>query len=206
GPLRVETPNVFLDYTTLNSYLGNFLPAANAQALAAGMAGVPLGTVTPENMVDPGDLFLTYRNFGDINLTGADFSIGYYFNQNWNVSGYASLVSKDFFENPDWPSDISLNAPKMKFGSSIEYTNYNRGFDCMLRYRHVNKFPVNSGVYIGMIDAYDLLDVNFGYKLHAEYNAKVTLTIQNLFNNEHFEMIGAPQLGRLALLRFSYGW
>ncbi|MFC1563377.1 TonB-dependent receptor domain-containing protein [candidate division KSB1 bacterium] len=206
GPLRVETPNVFLDPTTLGAYLGNFLPPANAAALTAGMASIPLATVTPENALDPYDLFLTYRNFGDINLTGADFSIGYFLNQNWNVSGYGSFVNKDYFTNSDWPSPIALNAPKKKFGASVEYKNYNRGFNCMLRFRHVDKFRVNSGVYIGDVDAYDLLDVNFGYKLPVDQDAKITLTIQNLFDNKHIEMVGAPKLGRLALLRLTFGF
>ncbi|MFC1492765.1 TonB-dependent receptor domain-containing protein [candidate division KSB1 bacterium] len=207
GPLRIESPNVFLDAAAVAQYLTAVgLPAPTAALAAEYLAGVPLGTVTPENHLDPADLFLTYRNFGDINLTGADFSIGFFLNQNWNVSGYASFVNKDFFENADWPSDIALNAPKKKFGASVEYNNYNRGFDCLLRYRHVDKFPVNTGVYIGEVDAYDLFDVNFGYKLPVEYDTKVTLTIQNLFNKEHFEMVGAPELGRLALLRFSFGF
>ncbi len=206
GPLRVETPNVFLDYTSLNSYLGNFLPAANAAALAAGMAQIPLGTIAPENHLDPSDLFLTYRNFGDINLTGADFSLGFFINQNWNISGFASFVSKDYFTNSNWPSPIALNAPKKKFGASIEYNNYEKGYNCLFRYRHVDKFPVNSGVYIGDVDAYDLFDVNIGYELPVEYNTKLTLTIQNLFNNEHFELVGAPELGRLALLRLTFGF
>ncbi len=68
GPLRVETPSVFYDPVSLTAYLSNFLPTANAQALAASIAGIPVGTIKPEQAVHPADLMLTYRNFGDIDL------------------------------------------------------------------------------------------------------------------------------------------
>ena len=95
GPLIVETPNVFLDRQTLTTFLnGAFVaagvPAAQAGAAAAqiatGMAGlsgstnaaakgVPLGVVNLTNPLNnPTDIVLAYRNFGEVDLWGADFA------------------------------------------------------------------------------------------------------------------------------------
>ena len=87
---------------------------------------------------------LTYRNFGDIDLYGTDIGLTYYVDQNWNMSGSYSYVSKDFF-NED-PSDIALNAPKNKASATVSYFNSQDGLDLQLRYRWVDGFPVNSGV------------------------------------------------------------
>ena len=75
----------------------------------------------------PGDLMLTYRNFGDIDLYGTDLGLTYYVNPNWNISGSYSYVSKDFFEED--PSDIALNAPKNKVGLMLNYDDQSTGID-----------------------------------------------------------------------------
>ncbi len=209
GPLRVESPNVFFNPAELGAYLSNpafGLDAATIGALTAGMASLPVGTIKPIGSTDPIDMFLTYRNFGEIELSGADISLGMYFNKNWNFSAYASLVSKDYFTEANWPSPIALNSPKKKLGASLQYKNYDNGFEAMTRFRFTDAFPVNSGVFIGEIDEYALLDVNLGYKLPVDQNVKLTLTIQNMLDNRHYEMIGAPEIGRLSLMRLSYGF
>lgn len=49
-----------------------------------------------------------------------------------------------------------------------------------------------------------VVDVNLGYSLRAIPGALVTLTITNLFDDDHLEFVGAPEIGRLAMLRFQY--
>lgn len=97
------------------------MPTAQVAALTAAIAGIPVGTVTPDTALDPADLMMTFRNFGDIDLTGFDLSLTYYFNSSWNITGNYSFVSKDFFENVDGIADIALNAPKNKFGGTLNY-------------------------------------------------------------------------------------
>ena len=168
GDERVVTPNVFLDPETLGTYLSNPLfgmPAAQIDSLTAAIAGIPVGTVTPDNALDPADLMMTFRNFGDIDLTGFDLSLTYYFNSSWNITGNYSFVSKDFFKNVDGVADIALNAPKNKFGGAVSYINRGAGFDAQIRVRNVGAFPLNTGVYIGNIDNYTVVDFKGGYDL-----------------------------------------
>ncbi len=202
GPLRVETPNVFFDPVTLTGYLSNFMPATNAQALAAAITGIPIGTIKPKETVHPADLMLTYRNFGDIDLYGADIGLTYYIDRNWNLSGTYSYVSNDFFKED--PSDIALNAPKNKASATVSYFNSQIGFDGQVRYRWVDGFPVNSGVYVGDVGSFGLVDLTAGIRLPTATRTKFSITVQNLFDNKHREIIGAPEIGRIAFARLTF--
>ena len=57
---------------------------------------------------------------------------------------------------------------------------------------------------MGTIDAYAVADLNIAYKLPFHRNAWVTLTSSNVLNNKHTEVIGAPELSGMYLLRFRY--
>ena len=240
GPLVVETPNVFLDATTLGTSLGKQITVALAdpqnavlnQALLAfdspdqggngngsavdelvtlfvagtennGTAFIPFGTVTPEQAADPNAIMLTYRNYGDISLNGLDLSFTYYLNPSWSFGANYSFVSKDLFENVDGLGDIALNAPKNKFGASIQYLNADLGLGVGLRTRFVAGFPVRSGVYVGDIESYYTIDLNAGYDLPFGPRPRLSLTVQNLLNRRHQQFIGSPELGRLSMVRLT---
>ena len=165
-------------------------------------AGIPFGTVSPEEANDPVAVTATYRNFGDISLNGADFKFAYFLNQNWNIGGSYSFVSEDLFENVDGLRDIALNAPSNKFGVSVEYLNAGLGnLATQLRMRFVDGFPVNSGVYQGTVERYVTFDLSAGYNFPFTPNTRLSLAIQNLLNNEHQEFVGSPEIGRLSILR-----
>lgn len=70
---------VFFDSASLAAYLEGFMPTEAAAGLAAGIAAIPLGTVTPleAGALNPADIVLTFRNFvGDVSLYGLDLSAG----------------------------------------------------------------------------------------------------------------------------------
>ncbi|MFC1554648.1 TonB-dependent receptor domain-containing protein [candidate division KSB1 bacterium] len=207
GPLRVETPSVFLDPATLGAYLSNpafGLPPATVAALTAAIAGIPVGTVTPNDALDPSDLMLTYKNFGDISLNGLDLSLSFYATPKITVTGTYSYVSKDFFKEE--PSDIALNAPKNKAGLILSYNDKNLGFNAGMRFRYVDGFPVNSGVFVGDTDDFTTVDFTIGKDLPFANSPTLSLVIQNAFNNEHNEFIGAPKIGRLSFLKLTYAF
>lgn len=231
GPLVVETPNVFLDPATLGAFLDGSITAAlndpaNAnlkQALlgfdtpAQGgngngspvdelvkvIAAIPFGTVTPEEAADPNAVMLTYRNYGDISLNGLDLNLTYYFNPSLSFGANYSFVSKDLFEDVDGLGDIALNAPKNKFGASVQYVNTDLGFGVGLRTRFVAGFPVRSGVYVGELESYYTIDLNAGYALPIAPRPRLSLTVQNLLNRQHQQFIGSPEIGRLSMIRLT---
>jgi len=201
GPLRIETPNVFMDEASLRDYLLNYVPAGQAEVIAAQISNIPLGTVTPDGAADPADLFLTYRNFGLVSLTGLDFATKIHMHACWSLSLNYSYVSDDMFEDVEGTLDVALNAPKHKAGAGIEYRSPGQRADAGVRLRFVDGFPVQSGVYSGYVEDYTLADVTASYEVVK--NARLALTVQNMFDHRHQEFIGAPWLGRIAILRLT---
>ena len=158
--------------------------------------------MSPEGAFDPTAVILTNRNFGNISLNGVDVHFTYYINRNWSLGGNYSYYSKNFFaRSATQPQNIALNAPKHKFGATLNYKDLEAGFAGNLRLRFVDSFPVNSGVYVGEVKSYTILDLNLNYDLPFSPNTGLTLSIQNLTDKKHQEIIGAPEIGRLAIFR-----
>ena len=239
GPLGVETPNVFLEPTSLAAALGPGIAAAmadpaNAQVAEAvtaldavqlpgvvegngngtavdevtalfvgGAAGIPYGTVSPEQAYDPTALLLAYRNFGKVTTSGLDLNLAYYASDALMLSGGMAYIDNNFFENVDGIADIALNAPKLKLKMGAQYALQNMGLRLGAQVRYSGSFRQSSGVYVGDVDAYNVLDLNVGYKLPIEQDMRLTLDISNALNNEHIEFVGAPMIGRLAVMQLS---
>ena len=212
GPLLLETPNVFFDPVSLRDYLRDqesltLITAPDTTRLgpvfASLMAQIPLGTVAPDESKNPGDVLLTYRNFGDIDLFGTDLAATYLLNRDWSFTGTYSFVSKDLFREEGGVRDIALNAPKNKFSLSWQYRSEKNGLAGGLRLRQVQGFPVNSGVFIGRVSSYAIVDLNAGFRLPGT-EMRLTLTVQNLLDNQHREFVGAPELSRLAHLQLKF--
>jgi len=233
GPLIVETPNVFLDRTTLSGFLQSNLTAsltpmlgpATAAAIAAGLSpniaaglggisnssttGVPLGVVNPNNALSNStDIVLAYRNFGKVRLSGLDFSGNYVLDEQWSVFGTYSWVSRDFFPRSEvgGVSDIALNAPRDKATASLRYRDDAAGLSSEVRFRRTASFPGNSGVYIGQVQKYNLLDASVTFRPTVLGGAMVSVMAQNLLNLKHQEFIGSASIGRLVMTRIQYAF
>ncbi|HSJ64007.1 MAG TPA: TonB-dependent receptor [Gemmatimonadaceae bacterium] len=222
GPLIVETPNVFFEAQGLAAYIAALLeqggmPAAQAaqlgQQFGFGIGGIsdnatrglPLGTVSPVGGLASGhDLILTYRNFGELDLYGADFGVDVLLTDRWTASGTFSWASDDFFPQSEVGglTDIALNAPKTRGTAGLRYrtdmvTVQGRG-------RFAAAFPMNSGVYIGDVESHTLIDFNVSYRPNFAPNTLFSLDVQNAFNDQKQQFVGAPAIGRLVFLQAQY--
>jgi outer membrane receptor for ferrienterochelin and colicins len=242
GPLIVESPNVFLDPATTLAYLmANFKPRLEAggvppaqatvitQQVAVAMSGisgsanpstvgVPLGTVVPDTPLNQApDIFLTYRNFGSVDLWGADLAVDYLFDDRWSVAASYSLVSDDFFpaQKVGGPSDVALNASKSKGSVTWRYRDEPGGLSAELRGRYVKGFPVNSGVYVSPtrpdgslqpIDSYGLVDAQVSWRVPGTNGLQASLLAENLLNNNYTTFVGLPRLGRLVMTKLQYAF
>jgi iron complex outermembrane receptor protein len=212
SPLLVPTPNAFLERSSLAAYLVSqgFTPV-QAATIAAGVAGVdgsstatgiPLGTVTPISTVgDPYDVFLTYRNFANVDLWGSDLGATFIVNDQLSVTGTYSFVSRNLFRNESGIADIALNAPMNKATLGANYRDARTRLTAEVRGRYVDFFPMNSGVFVGDVENYILLDANLSYGLPFSPGTDVSLAATNLLDDLHREFVGAPDLGRLLVLR-----
>lgn len=222
GPLRVETPSVFLDGTSVGTYIATRLQLAGVPAVAATafagqaaptIAMIPLGTVAPDQR-DNSALLLTYRNFGDVNLWGADIGFEAEVADRVFALGAYSWVSEECFDFDKTPgcsssADIALNAPTNKGSFGLAFRDRRAagtGLEIGARARFSGEFPMNSGVYIGKIDSYTVFDVNAAYDVPTVQGLRAALTVNNVFDNKHLEFIGAPEIGMVALLQLTYAF
>jgi len=220
-PLRVETPTVFLDPATTAAFLterltplvqaGQMTPeqlAATVTALTTALAQVPVGTIVPDQ-VDAPDILLAYRNFGNVDLWGADVSTEFVVDDFWSLKGAASWVNTECFDFDGVPGcqgllDVSLNAPRRKGSLGVRFRDAAHDFTAELQGRFIEGFPMNTGVFIGRVPGYGLLDANVEVAVPWVAGASVSLTAYNLLDKEHREFVGAPELGRLVLARLTY--
>lgn len=227
GPLRTETPTVNWNAAQVQAFvLGRLGPAIQAgqvtqqQAtqIIQALAGVPVGTVAPDQaagLAGTGtsprstDLILTYRNFGDVDLWGADLAFQFLATDRLSFTGSYSHVSEecfDFDEDGGCSSarDIALNAPANKGALGIRWDDKVSGISIDGRIRMTEEFRMNSGVYIGTVEGYHSIDLNVGYQLPFATGATLTFTATNVTDNVHREFVGVPQIGRLMLVRLLY--
>jgi iron complex outermembrane receptor protein len=237
GPLEVITPNVFFNFAQLRDYLR---PALIAQGLDSASAdfrarvianfiagqpsdkvstGVPLGTISPDEAINPTDILLTYRNYGEVTLYGYDIGMRLSITNGLILNSAISYVDKNFFANLDNIADLALNAPKFKFSVGAEYRDAGLGINTDIRYRHVDGFPVRSGVYTGEVPGYSTVDLTIGYQFPMLKGLALTISAQNLltyvdgdesdtspFDRRHTEFVGSASIGRLILARLTYGF
>lgn len=238
GPLIVESPTVFLDRATTIAYLTGLFTqagvpnaAATAGQIGTGMAGlsaatsiattgVPLATVVPVNtpLTERPDIFLTYRNFGEVDLWGADVAMDFVVGSHLTLAGSYSFVNKDFFSKTevDGPTDIALNASKSKGSITVGWRDDPNGWSAETRFRAVKGFPINSGVYVSAPDpddpnrllpgdSYGVLDLQGTWKPPiGARNMLFSVNVQNLFNKHYATFVGVPNLGRFVLTKVSY--
>jgi len=206
GPLRIESPNVFLDGAGIAAYLQGFgLDAATAGALAQSIAPIPLGVIAPqETRGSRASLLLAYKNFGSVNLGGADVSATILATDELDFKLGLSLVSDDTFQTEG--QTIALNAPTVKFSTAINYRNQELGLNAGARVRYSDSFPANSGVFVGPVSSYGVLDLNFGYKIPGLRGAIFQIDVQNVTDNNYQTFPGAPQLGRFSMFRIKYDY
>ena len=238
GPLIVESPTVFLDRNTTIAYLTALFTqagvpnaAATAAALGTGMAGlsaatsvattgVPLGTVVPTNttLTERPDIFLTYRNFGELDFWGGDIAMDVVMGNHLTLAGSYSFVNKDFFSaaEVEGPTDVALNATKSKGSLTVGWRDDPKGWSTEARLRAIKGFPMNSGVYISAPDpdnpgsllagdSYALLDLQGTWRPpFGARNMLVSLSVQNLLNKHYQSFVGLPNLGRFVLSKVSY--
>lgn len=217
GPLRIITPNVFFDPVSLGAFVtGRLTPLIQAGLLSAqdvavivgAASALPLGTVVPDQ-VDNGDLLVTYRNFGEVDYIGADLAAQILVSDRVRINtsySYQSDECFDFNEDGDCTSsdDIALNAPSHKGSFGLTFDDQASGFTMQGRVRVTDGFPMNSGVYIGDVEGYSVIDASIGYRLPFQPGTRISLTANNILNNVHREFVGAPEIGRLLLLRVRY--
>ena len=142
-----------------------------------------------------------YVNYGEVDMWGIDASLTYMLNIEWALDlTYSHLGMTEFF-NPITKGKDPINAPRHKASMKLAYNSRRSPFSASLNARYVDGFNWSSGIYYGEIKPYMIFDFHAGYEISK--NLKFNITLNNLLNNKHTEIIGGPALGRVALARLT---
>lgn len=184
------------------------LAAATLQS-SLPVQGSPIGIVQPVENAVPGQLLLTYRNYGQVAWYGVDAAVQVIASDRLNLFANASWVNDNYFKAEELGEDggdlvLSMNAPKIKVRTGFDYA-VPLSFNVNASLRHSGSFLVNSGPYIGEIDAYTLLDLGGGYDLAGlTAGLRLDVAVLNVLGTMHREFIGAPEIGRMATAQLTY--
>jgi iron complex outermembrane receptor protein len=211
SPLLVQTPLLTLDPAGIEAFLTPIVGAATAAALAAGGGGIPVGVVSSESSGARGpELILSYRNVGEVDLWGTDFSMQAFLTDEWILSAMWSHVSDDSFDIGEGNAPITLNAPSNKGSVGLQYRSAERGISGSTRVRFTSAYPVSSAGFVGDVDGTAIVDLTAGYEV-PNTRATIQLSVTNLLGNlaRPFEsvyqsFIGVPEMGRFTMLRVKY--
>ena len=215
---------VTLDYykSNLTNFVTDLLPGVNpaipaytfpqgippqAQAALLGVinsnlppglgAGLSIGTPELAPFVPVGHpvIIVSYTNAGDVDLDGVEFGFNYYVDDHWVIDG--TFSSFDFTVNDQQAGDqLVPNASDLKYNLGFSYNSDT--FTVGLNYKHVDEFDWAAGTFVGVVPDFDILTLNSEYRFNDAF--RVTLNVNNLADDEHYEIFGGSVLGRRALL------
>lgn len=140
-----------------------------------------------------------YVNYGEVDMGGFDMSLTWFLNREWNFGLNYSFLSITQFFNPITGAADPINAPKHKGGIKVQYSPKKYDFSGTFKVRYVDAFPWSSGIYFGKIKSYFIADIHSNYKVNDHLSAM--LSINNLLDNRHIEIMGGPSLGRSIVFR-----
>ena len=225
GPLRAETPTVFFDPASVRAFMERravpmvrlgILPPELVELMVYDLTNlvsqIPVGTIMPDQVTTPG-LLLTYRNYGKVELWGANLSAEISLTPALLLRGAYSYVSEECFDfaanaatDCSDLEDISLNLPKTRGSFSFRYRNPDSGFSGEARLRRLRGFYANAGIYAGVIEGYAVLDAEIRFPIPRLSRTSLGIAATNLLDDRHQEFIGAPEIGRLVMAKLTYAF
>lgn len=168
------------------------------------ISNLPIGIINPMQADGP-EMLLVTRNIGDVTLYGMDLGLTAYISPDLNIQANYSFVDKDSIRVPGAQYGyIALNAPKHKVNIGVNYFIKSIGLNVGTKFQWMAGFPVNSGNFTGRVTPYHDMDLDISWTPTFHKNFNATVSIQNLYKNEHQFFIGSPVIGTMAMLRLSY--
>lgn len=146
------------------------------------------------------------QNIAEVQVIGAEISINYQLNKNLNLTLNYSINNstiKDYHKPESYDKDLTgkyiIEVPKHMFYSGVSWeTKY---FNTMLSYNFVSSQWYDDENTI-QIDSYDILDMQLS-KEFAE-SIKISLTVQNILDNEYIDRKGYLSPGRFIIAEIKY--
>jgi hypothetical protein len=195
----ILTPNVFFDQATLEQYLvSQGVHPDTAAARASAIKDIPVGTVAPQEIGASSELILTdVRGEGSSTIWGVDIGAAYRFPSGWQLAANYS------YQNPnEYVMDEPRGSPQNAGLLRVAYDPARSGLRGSMELRAADSWCMNvNGVFVGVVDAFAVLDLNLGYRFRSIPQMGLFLNMTNIFDNQHAENVGGKIIGRLITAR-----
>lgn len=192
------------------------LDAAGAARLAANLVGqafegVPVGVVPPDQALTRADAsaversaLVAYRNAARTQHVGADVSVQLDAHAAVDLTGGLSVVHPVLSPDADGAAGRALNAPRLQAHLRVD-ADVTAAWALHLSGHYASSFPARAGGYAGTVAARYPVDAGLRYDAQRLVpGLRATLTVRNVLNQARREFVGAPAIGRRALLRLTY--
>jgi iron complex outermembrane receptor protein len=229
GYKGVVVGNLFVDVNAYKSRYENFISPLQ-------LVGTPANPVVKmgEGDVRGLEYTLTYLNFGEVNVDGADVGLNYQLSRNLGFwVNYSYINPTDIKDNKKNDLNkngtvdvtefeaLSFNTPKKKYNVGIALSNiFTKGTYASFSMRHVDKYDFISGrhratsekrvpgafqfVDRGPLGGFETFDLNLSYAMQNGVTINVSAT--NIFNAPLREMVGAPEIRRIVVGEVKYNF
>ena len=173
-PLRAAIPQLRGGYNGLNGAL------VNTRLLAT----LPNGTRA---------IVVSYANAGKVKERGAELAIGYHLTDEVRIEGSYTFFDFDPPEGSLAGDQLLPNTPKHKGSLNVQYAGA-QGLDLGLTLRRQTAFNWAAGVFSGVVDWSQTVNVNAGYRVGN--NLRVHAVATNVFDQKRFHIYGGSVVGR----------
>lgn len=172
------------------------LPDPIRSALAATLLGL-VPTLTNDPITGaPLINGVTYTNFGEVDTQGVEVGLNSNLTEHWLLN-----FTFNWFDF-DTDDAVDPNAPETQFGIGLTYVADK--YDVSVKFRHVDGFFWNAGVFSGDIPSYDLVDLQATYRINDRVD--VGINVSNALDEEHFQIFGGDIIERRALAHIGFSW
>lgn len=144
-------------------------------------------------------LVLSYGNTGEVDSQGVEIAVTYGVTPRWLVDGSYSWF--DFHvRGQTTVEQVAPNAPRHGAAASVRY--HGTRANGALSYRWSDAFAWISGVWVGRVPAYTVVDLDASYDISPHW--RLGANIANLLDDSHYEVFGGDLLRRRALAHLAF--
>jgi outer membrane receptor protein involved in Fe transport len=211
---RSELSNFTTNLTpVLGTSLGQLLfpplwqPPAALSPQAAAAVRAALAAALPPNFLlaanPDGSPYIPFRSFGsfgrvdtqgvEVNLDAALRSLRLGAGLSW----FDYDIARQAAENP-----LAPNRPEWQTALSAGWVA--ERFDVNVDWRWSDGFDYHSGIFVGPVPSYSVVDLAANYKIDTRWS--VGLSVANALDHQHYETFGGDLLGRRALVHATLNW
>ncbi len=146
---------------------------------------------------------LSYANAGEVDTEGFEIAMNYYVSNRWIIDANYNWFEFEVKKGTTRPGDVLIpNAPGHKYNLGVSYRGSR--FGASAHYRWVDDFPWATGIFIGDVPSYGVMNMTADYRINDML--AIGVNASNVFDHDHRESFGGDIIGSRALGWVSLTW